>query len=194
MQLTGDFALLKKWVQKFEEVPKLRKRLPKVLSEHAVNLVRLGFRRQADPYGAHWAGTIRGGQILRDTGLMMGSIYALHSSEQFMVGIGKHYASTHQYGKTIKAKPRLVKFKRRRPIRTLRRGSRRLKMFAKSGMVDVEYIGKALTFKIGDRWISKESVKIPRRMMVPSAGLGLPDKWAAAFARDVRKILRRHFK
>lgn len=55
------------------------------------------FQIGAGPYGA-WAPTQRGGQILVDTGRLMGSIQNVVHSDSVSVGTNVHYGRYHQEG------------------------------------------------------------------------------------------------
>ena len=73
------------------------------LAEEAVELVKQGFEDERDPYGNEWpALTCRNGQILRDTGAMLGSLHVASADEtQATIAMGVWYAVVHQTGKTI---------------------------------------------------------------------------------------------
>jgi len=206
VQLTGDFAGLKRFEDKLRAAKNAYDALPDKLSEQAITLTRMGFRRATDPYGAGWKGTWRGGRILQKSGNMFGSIYRRHTSRQFSIGVKASYASTHQNGAVIRAKnSKQVEFTRRNPRKRNAKGNlkKRKGKWSSAGRSGgqsfgdthmVSYMRTALCFKIGKQWISKQSVTIPRRMMVPTAGRGLPHTWSTAFQRTVNQKLKRHFK
>lgn len=50
-----------------------------------------------------------------------------------------------------------------------------------------------LRFRIGDQWVSKKTVKIPRRSVVPWPGRGLGTKWDTAFRRVLRELMQKVF-
>ena len=65
---------------------------------------QINFRSQSDPTGKPWKPTIRGGQILRDTGRLRNSITYTYDDESVSVGTNVIYAAIHNYGGKIKAK------------------------------------------------------------------------------------------
>lgn len=95
-----------------ESVERLGKKLHKVaegrwrralmsnVAEEVIELVREGFERESDPYGAKWAGLkSRSGRILQDTGGLRSSFHRKALSEtSTTVGAGKSYARYHQDG------------------------------------------------------------------------------------------------
>jgi len=62
------------------------------------------FRSQSDPDGNPWAPTIRGGNILRDTGRLRNSLTYEVQGDRVTVGTNVLYAPVHQFGATITAK------------------------------------------------------------------------------------------
>lgn len=66
--------------------------------------VQLGFRSSTDPYGRKWKDVLRGGQPLRNTGLLSRSFISRVDDDGLAVGTNKKYAPTHQFGATIHAK------------------------------------------------------------------------------------------
>ena len=196
MQLTGDFAGLKKIEAKLRAAKDAYDALPKVLSEQAVSLTRMGFRRATDPYGAGWAGiSHRAGKPLNYTGALRGSIYRRSSAGRFSVGIGGKYAGVHQNGATIRAKnTRRVEYTRRNSRGRNAKGGLKRRGKGFGAYHNVVAFRKALTFQIGGKWISTDKVTIKRRMMVPTAGRGLPHTWSTAFQRTVNQKLKRHFR
>jgi len=67
--------------------------------------VQMNFRGQHGPDGRPWKPTIRGGQILRDTGRLRNSIdYRVQGDDEVRIGTNLIYARTHQFGATITAK------------------------------------------------------------------------------------------
>lgn len=95
-----------------ESVERLGKKLHKVaegrwrralmsnVAEEVIELVREGFERESDPYGAKWAGLkSRSGRILQDTGGLRTSFHRKSLSDtETTVGAGKSYARYHQDG------------------------------------------------------------------------------------------------
>jgi phage virion morphogenesis protein len=74
--------------------------------------VQRSFDTGKDPDGNAWKPTIRGGQILRDTGRLRNSIdYQVHGDDEVHIGTNVIYAPVHQFGATIRAKnARYLKF------------------------------------------------------------------------------------
>lgn len=68
------------------------------------------FLAGTDPYGAPWQPTIRGGQVLVDTGRLRRSIDFQASADGLAVGTNTLYARVHQFGATIV--PKVAKFLR----------------------------------------------------------------------------------
>ena len=70
------------------------------VAEEVIELVREGFERESDPYGAKWASLkTRSGRILQDTGGLRSSFHRNQlSATQDTVGAGKDYARYHQSG------------------------------------------------------------------------------------------------
>lgn len=116
MPLDGDFDKLDRAIAELASLGNGR-----IVSVAAANVaqalvaeVQLGFRKQADPYGAPWAplkrdrkrnidaGKKRGrsskGKILRDTGRLANSITGVAVGGQVTVGTNVECASYHQYG------------------------------------------------------------------------------------------------
>ena len=197
MQLSGDFEIIKKWQKQLEQAPKLRGELSKKLSENAITQVRMGFRRAIDPYGAPWAGiTHRSGKPLNASGALRGSIKRRDvTDDRFTVCIGGKYAGVHQNGATIRAKnTRRVEYTRRNSRGRNAKGGLKRRGKGFGAYHNVVAFRKALTFQIGGKWISTDKVTIKRRMMVPTAGRGLPHTWSTAFQRTVNQKLKRHFR
>lgn len=66
--------------------------------------VQFGFRSGTDPYGREWKEVLRGGQPLRNTGLLSRSFTASVKDDGLVIGTRLKYAPLHQFGGTIKAK------------------------------------------------------------------------------------------
>lgn len=123
--------------------------------------VRLGFDQSEDPYGRPWKAVLRGGQPLRDTGMLANSF--THEVRGNAVAVGSNrtvtydgrshnLADIHQFGRTI------------RPVKA-----------------------KLLRFKINGQFVSALETKIPARPMLPTGGW--PDEWAADVAAIVDDYL-----
>jgi phage gpG-like protein len=66
-------------------------------------LVQMEFRQSKDPYGKPWAPLkLRKGKPLRDTGRLANSFSGRPTSSGIKVGTNVRYATTHQYGATIR--------------------------------------------------------------------------------------------
>jgi len=216
MRFSGNLSKLIKFEDDLKAVPKVYRKLIKNLAEQAYTLTNKSFRGQRDPYGRPWQANQRGGQILRDKGKLSRSFYRRAGPGHVTLGFGAKYASIHQHGGVIKAKnAHLVDYERRNPRRRVwRKGKGRSGAFyagwkarkkkwsaaGRSGgqmLTDkhhVSWMRTALVFKVGKRWVSKQSVRIPQRMMVPTRARGLPTTWSTAFDRTVSKIFTRHFR
>lgn len=204
LTFTGDFGGLKRIEEKLNRAAqgKAKKALLRALEEEAINQVMEGFDAARDPYGVGWKSTARGGKILRHKGGLKRSIFRKRGADFFVIGFAKMYAAVHQYGATIKAKAtRRVEYTARAPRKrkwtrgksrsgTWREGwTRRKKGFG--GYYNVVKHIKALTFKVGGKWVSVDSVTIPARPMVPTAMRGLPPTWRAAFEKAAHAALRK---
>lgn len=74
--------------------------------------VQTHFLAGTDPYGAPWQPTIRGGQVLVDTGRLRRSIDFQATADALAVGTNVLYAKVHQFGATIVAKTaKFLRFK-----------------------------------------------------------------------------------
>ena len=77
----------------------------RALGESVTENTRLAFVDGASPYGERWAPLkLRSGQPLRDTGRLANSI-TWDAEDILRVGTNVCYASVHQFGATIKARP-----------------------------------------------------------------------------------------
>lgn len=74
--------------------------------------VQTHFLAGTDPYGAPWQPTLRGGQVLVDTGRLRSSIAFQAAPDALAVGTNVIYAKVHQFGATIVAKAaKFLRFK-----------------------------------------------------------------------------------
>ncbi len=74
------------------------------VGRYLVSRIQLGFRAQQSPYGAPWAPTRRGGQILRMTSRLRDSVTEDPGRDHVAVGTNVGYARVHQFGAVIRAK------------------------------------------------------------------------------------------
>ncbi len=96
---------LKKLLEHFKTLGKdVQKELSKALAAALLKEVKKGFTEGRDPYGTPWKRPqFRNGTALNDTGRLKDSFYATAlGPESFLIGSKSPYASTHQYGATIK--------------------------------------------------------------------------------------------
>lgn len=138
------------------------------LGNDLAELTRLHFHDGEDPYGVAWpAPVFRSGQPLRDTGRLMNSITHEADSQGVDVGTNVCYASVHQRGMTITAKP---------------------------GQPGQNTCGRRkgapyLVFKgIGGQTIRAKEVTIPARPFLPDER-GLPDSWQETVLDRVSEFL-----
>jgi len=138
------------------------------LGDDLVNLTQQHFNDGEDPYGVAWpAPVFRSGQPLRDTGRLMNSITHLADDQGVDVGTNVCYASVHQRGMTITAKP---------------------------GQPGQNACGRRkgapyLVFKdSAGRTIRAKSVTIPPRPFLPDER-GLPDSWRETVLERVSEFL-----
>ncbi len=99
--------------------------LMRSIGEDVVDGVREHFERQKSPDGVPWKPSRRaireGGETLRDTGTLYGSIHARAQSRRVIVGTNVRYAATMQYG-AAKGAFGVVAAKVRRHQRKLKSG------------------------------------------------------------------------
>ena len=154
--------------------PEAKRVLSRNLGEEAIEQINQGFEEGRNPYGDPWAPprlrTASSVSPLRDTGRLQRSFHLVETStHRFVVETNVIYASVHQYGAVIKAKPwRNLRF----------RGNH------------YERIWKKLKRAYGD-WILGKGVKIPQRMMMPENGL--PESWAKAFIETASDVFHAYF-
>lgn len=112
MPVTGDFAKLGRLISKLEQAGRgdALKELSRNLAEEAIELVREGFSKEQDPYGAAWAPLkVRSGRILQDTGQLRSSFKVSRvSASGFRVSASKAYAAYHQSGTARMVARRMV--------------------------------------------------------------------------------------
>jgi phage gpG-like protein len=179
--IKGDFEGLRDLKRRIAgvEKPRFRRQLVKGLAEEARTQVHFGFQRAEDPEGAAWKPLrSRVGQPLRDTGRLLNSIATRAYPNGFTVSTQVKYAATHQYGATITAK---------NP--TLRSG--------RAGADDQDMVSTGrpmLRFRVGGarprrngKWVSADSVKIPRRRFIPEGSIGL--RWVSALEGEAERIM-----
>lgn len=110
MAVRGDFAKLARLISRLEQLERgdLLTDLNRNLAEEAVELVREGFERETDPYGARWAALkYRSGRILQDTGRLRSSFKVSRVNRRgFRVSASVSHASYHQTGTSRGLVPR----------------------------------------------------------------------------------------
>lgn len=106
MGLTANFAELQGLADGLQRVahPEFLRDLSKQLAAEGLFLVQRGFERSQAPDGSSWAPVLRGGQPLRDKGILMNSLTPAVNATGFEIGTSVKYAATHQSGATIRAK------------------------------------------------------------------------------------------
>jgi len=199
LTLSGDFAALAGIEKKLSKLAtaKAKKAVLMALEEEAINQVLEGFDAARDPYGRGWAPTIRGEKILQDTGGLKRSLFRKSDSDSFTIGFSKMYAAVHQFGAEIHAKAtRRVEYTTK--MRHWRKGGGRSGAWdlgtgggLYGGYRGVTKLVKLLTFKIGNQWISKESVTIPARRMLPDDSGFLPGPWREPFVKAATAVLKK---
>lgn len=182
MGLTGDWADLARFISKLERVGEAKAEILEGLGEHIVDLIKQGHESGTAPDGSTWAAKVDGeaSHLEGPSGDLKSSWHTKSvDSDSVTVGPGPFYAAVHQGGKTIHARG---KGNKRRESYTTRKGKQRTRTLAKGADL--------LTFKVGDRWVSKESVTIPARPMVPDGSL--PPRWEAELERAAVEMLREY--
>ena len=132
IRLEGDVHRLKQRLQQLENVDIRGVSLALAESLRTSTLER--FKEQKDPDGKAWATSIRAsqnnGSTLTDSARLKNSIKSTANGTGFAIGTNTIYARTHQFGE--KGRPVTIRAK----------------------------TAKGLVFKIGDRWIRKQQVKV----------------------------------
>jgi phage gpG-like protein len=101
LSITGNTAKLGEFAKKIRDLtgPSAKRAILLNVAEEVIELVREGFDNQADPYGAGWAATQRGGRILADSGRLKSSWHRRSLTPQrVVVGSGVTYGRYHQSG------------------------------------------------------------------------------------------------
>jgi len=97
---SGDFAL-EPLIRKLTEVGdgRILTLIRQNLAEEAVDLVKQGFERESEPFGAPWAPLKRRtGKILQDTGRLKNSFTPRATADGFRIVTNVAYAQYHQRG------------------------------------------------------------------------------------------------
>ncbi|MEF2965665.1 phage virion morphogenesis protein [Paenibacillus sp. M1] len=132
IRMEGDVRRLMKRLRQLEEVD--IRGVGRVLAEAMRTSTRERFKEEKGPDGKGWQSSIRasqnGGTTLTDTAGLKNSIKSSVSASGFAVGTNKIYARTHQFGEK----------------------GREVTIRAKTS--------KGLVFRIGERWIRKQQVKV----------------------------------
>lgn len=196
IRISGDFGIFQEFADKLETIGDQGKQaILKSMAEESLDLVAEGFDKERDPYGGKWKDNVRGGEVLRDKGhLRKGWKRSRLTANEFTISPSVFYAAVHQHGKTIHAKnTRRVEYTRRNPRGRTAKGNFKRRKKGFGGYHNVVAFVKALTFRIGKQWVSKASVKIPQRMMVPSRARGLPAQWRDKYREAFDEYMRRLF-
>lgn len=157
MSITGDFSKLKGIIETLGGIqgPDFRKGVCKQLASEAQSLIAEGFRKERDPYGMPWKKSARANSQNGQTLADTGKLKNAWQgrSVERVDGAGFVLANNTRYA-----------------------------MAHQRGMTITAKTPKGLRFKIGGRWVRKNSVTLPKRMMVPEGTLG--PMWFDAF-KDV---------
>lgn len=109
--MSTDFRDLDRLAARLSNPNRLLAEISRNLAEESVNLVRDGWDRQGDPYGAKWAARKSagaGGAILVRTGALRSSWSVKRASRTgFRIGSNQSYATYHQDG-TGRMVPRMM--------------------------------------------------------------------------------------
>lgn len=148
IRLEGDVRNLMSRLKQFSEFDK--KGVNAALAEMTRTSTVERFTTERDPERKKWKTSIRaaqsGGKTLTKSAIMKNSIKGKSDASGFVVGTNTIYASTHQLGEK----------------------GRRITINAKTS--------KGLIFKIGDRWIRKQQVKVKIKIPArPFLGLSEDD-------------------
>lgn len=100
VSMRGSDEQLKRLQRQLQSVKSraFQARLYKNLGQEALTQVAISFDRQEDPYGKRWAPTVRGGQVLSDTGRLRNSFNAPSNTRGYSIGTRVKYAGFHQDG------------------------------------------------------------------------------------------------
>lgn len=86
------------------ERPSRKQELMDTLASYGVSSTQQRFVDEKSPDGEKWKSTRRGGQVLRDTGRLFGSLTQKATLTTAQWGTNVIYAAIHQFGGTIKPK------------------------------------------------------------------------------------------
>jgi phage gpG-like protein len=147
MGLEGDTSLINEMRRELASVSQWASReLKEGVGRQALDLIHYSFESSSDPEGNLWAPVHRGGKPLSDTGAFQASFAMLVSSSGFAIESRFPWAHVHNEGATIRAKSS---------------GS-----YGAGGTYSSS--SGRLTFRIGERWVSKYQVTIPARPFLPN--------------------------
>ena len=195
--------------------------LLKNVSEEAIDLVKQEFANGVGPYGAAWKPPVlRTGDksispLLASGDLKNSFHVARVGTDNFVIETNVIYASVHQYGAVITAKnwrTVRIKVKLRKPLarklaklgfnKAAVRAALRSQFAGGNDFVFKEVQRFGLVFRgrhttgggskrtYGD-WITKLSVKIPQRQIMPESYL--PPSWEKGFAEAIDETLTKFF-
>lgn len=231
--IRGDFGELEKLIKKMDELsqPAFRRALSQNVSEEAIDLVKDEFETGVGPYGKAWPAPVmrlgnKGIVPLSASGRLRNSFHVAEvSPHRFTIETNVIYASTHQYGATIRAKnwrtvtyqvdtskamarrlarTNLSKAAIRAALKTQYANGGRYKTVTvrRFGLVfrgvtttQTNYTSKSgkarrSTSRTYGGWITKLSVVIPQRQIIPENTL--PPKWIKAFQEVAKDVLDAH--
>lgn len=174
--VTGNgFRALSKLAAKVDLTRGGRLELNAALGEELIRLVRLGFRRESDPYGTPWKPLkYRSGRILQDTGrLRNGWKRSRVTPDEVRISPSVDYAVYHQHGTGGRSRDSV----RYQP--TTKSG--RFKSRASTAKLKRVAHVRRLEFRAG-------TGGIPPRPMVPENGL--PAEWRKSCVRVAKAFLK----
>lgn len=99
--VSGDFAKLEAWRRKLRASPKVAEAVGKTVAEEFINLIKDGFRAEANPYGYGWKPKLRNdGKTLsgKTSRLKTGWHVSRVSKLTFVISPSVNYAKFHQHG------------------------------------------------------------------------------------------------
>ncbi|HEV8246075.1 MAG TPA: hypothetical protein VGP93_09920 [Polyangiaceae bacterium] len=115
--IRGDFAKLEAWEEEFASTNKVLEVMARDMAEEALDLVKEGWSKQADPYGKRWKGKKRpdGRQVLiGKTARLKGGWHVRRSGRNgFTISPSVDYAGYHQTGTKFAPQRAMVPFKSR---------------------------------------------------------------------------------
>jgi phage gpG-like protein len=175
--VTGDFTRLTHFHARIADIAHgdFYRALGPVMGDEAIKQIADGFIGMRNPYGDSWKPTWRGGNILRDSGQLKGIFTYQLKANGFEVGTTTIYAAVHQYGATIRPKNAKALFFRI--------------AVGRAGPIQKSKGGRRGPGSFDAGWVTRKSVTIPRRQMVPEGVAG--PIWDAAMQKAADGLVRR---